>query len=78
MKPLGLGKSILYFTIATLLIQAMYHGVMRVTDYLGYRLFFTFLIGFGVPSLLLLFAALILHRNERTGLSFGERFRLQK
>jgi membrane protease YdiL (CAAX protease family) len=78
MKPLGLWKSILYFAIPTLLIQGMYHLVMRVTDYLGYRLFFTFLIGFGVPSFLLLIAALILYRGERSGLSFSKRFRLQK
>ena len=78
MKPLGFWKSILYFAIPTLMMQGMYHVVMRVTDYLGYRLFFTFLIGFGVPSLLLLFAAFILYRRERSGLSFRERFRLQK
>lgn len=78
MKPLGLGKSILYFAIPTLMMQGMYHVVMRVTDYLGYRLFFTFLIGFGLPSLLLLIAALILYRRERSGLSFLKRFRLQK
>lgn len=78
MKALGLWKSILYFAVPTLLMQGMYHVVMRVTDYLGFRLFFTFLIGFGVPSFLLLVAALILHRNERSGLSFRERFRLQK
>lgn len=78
MKALGLWKSILYFAVPTLLMQGMYHVVMRVTDYLGFRLFFTFLIGFGVPSFLLLVAALILHRNERSGLSLGERFRLQK
>jgi len=78
MKPLGLAKSILCFVILALLMQVMYHGVMRITDYFGYRLFFTFLIGFGVPSFLLLFAALILYRRERSGLSFRERFRLQK
>jgi membrane protease YdiL (CAAX protease family) len=78
MKPLGLGKSILCFAILALLMQGMLHVVMRVTAYLGYRLFFTFLIGFGVPSFLLLFAALILYRSERSGLSFRERFRLQK
>lgn len=78
MKPLGLGKSILYFAIPTLLMQVMYHVVMRVTDILGYRLFVTFLIGFGVPSILLLLTALILYRRERSGLSFRERFRLQK
>ena len=78
MKPLGIWKSISYFAIPALLMQAMYHGVMRVTDYLGYRLFFTFLIGFGVPSLVLLIAAIILYRRERSGLSFRERFRLQK
>ncbi|MCI0442884.1 CPBP family intramembrane metalloprotease [bacterium] len=78
MKPLGFGKSILFFAIPTLMMQGMYHVVMRVTDYLGYRLFFTFLIGFGVPSLLLLLAALILYRGEHSGLSFRERFRLQK
>jgi membrane protease YdiL (CAAX protease family) len=78
MKPLGLGKSILFFAILALVMQGMLHVVMRVTDYLGYRLFFTFLIGFGVPSFLLLFAALIFYRRERSGLSFRERFRLQK
>jgi membrane protease YdiL (CAAX protease family) len=78
MKPLGLGKSLLYFGIPILLMQGMYHVVMWVTDYLGFRLFFTFLIGFGVPSLLLLLAAFILYRSERSGLSFRERFRLQK
>jgi membrane protease YdiL (CAAX protease family) len=78
MKPLGLWKSILYFGIATLMMQGMYHLVMRVTDYFGYRLFFTFLIGFGFPSLLLLIAALILFRRERSRLSFAEGFRLQK
>jgi membrane protease YdiL (CAAX protease family) len=78
MKPLGLGKSILCFAILALVMQGMLHVVMRVTDYLGYRLFFTFLIGFGVPSFLLLFAALIFYRRERSGLSFRERFRLQK
>ena len=78
MKPLGFWKSILYFAIPTLLMQGMFHVVMRVTDYLGYRLFFTFLIGFGVPSILLLIAALVLFRRERSGLSFAERFRLRK
>jgi membrane protease YdiL (CAAX protease family) len=78
MKPLGIWKSILYFAIPTLLMYAMYRIVMRVTDYLGFRLFFTFLIGFGIPSLLLFFAALILYRKEHSGLSFRERFRLQK
>jgi membrane protease YdiL (CAAX protease family) len=78
MKPLGLGKSILCFAILALLMQGMLHVVMRVTDYLGYRLFFTFLIGFGVPSFLLFIAALILFRREHSGLSFSERFRLQK
>jgi membrane protease YdiL (CAAX protease family) len=78
MKPLGLGKSILCFAILALLMQGMFHVVMRVTDYLGYRLFFTFLIGFGVPSFVLLFAALILYRRERSGLSFRQRFRLHK
>src|SRR5262245_47192365 len=78
MKPLGLAKSILCFVILALLMQVMYHGVMRITDYFGYRLFFTFLIGFGVPSFLLLFAAWMLYRRERSGLSFRERFRLQK
>jgi membrane protease YdiL (CAAX protease family) len=77
MKPLGFWKSILYFAIPTLLMHGMYRGVMRVTDSLGYRLFFTFLIGFGIPCLLLLFAALILYRRERSG-PFRERFRLQK
>jgi membrane protease YdiL (CAAX protease family) len=78
MKAMGFWKSVLYFAIPTLLMQGMYHVVMWVTDYFGYRLFFTFLIGFGIPSLLLLIAALILFRRERSGLSFGERFRLQK
>jgi membrane protease YdiL (CAAX protease family) len=78
MKPLGLWKSTLYFVIPTLLMLAMFHGVMRITDYLGFRLFFTFLIGFGLPSFFLLLAAILLYRRERSGLSFGERFRLQK
>ena len=78
MKPLGFSKSILYFAIPALMMQGMYQVVMRVTDYLGYRLFITFLIGFGVPSLLLLLAALNLYRVERSGKSFSERFRLQK
>jgi len=78
MKPLGLTKTILYFAIPAFLMQGMVHIVMRVTDFLGYRLFFTFLIGFGVPSFLLLLAAWILYRRERSGLSFRERFRLQK
>lgn len=77
MKPLGFWKSILYFAIPALLMQGMYHVVMRITDYLGYRLFFTFVIGFGIPSILLLVGALLLYRSERSG-SIRERFRLQK
>ena len=77
MKPLGFGKSILYFGIPALLMHGIYRMGMHVIDILGVRLFFTFLIGFGIPSLLMLLAALILYRRERPG-SFRERFRLQK
>jgi membrane protease YdiL (CAAX protease family) len=81
LKPLGFGKSLLYFGIPAILINLTFWVVMRVLDVLAFRLFVTFLLGFGVPSLLLFLLSLWLFRRDGFPLrreSFIERFRLQK
>ncbi len=76
-KPLGFAKSLLYFGIPMILMRGFYYFVMQLLDHMGFRLFYTFIIGFGVPSLLMLLFAWFFWYREKSG-SFRERFRLQR
>jgi membrane protease YdiL (CAAX protease family) len=76
-QPMGFWESTLFFGIPMIFMRGVYYLVMRVLDILGFRLFYTFLIGFGVPAFLMLLAAWFFWRREKSG-SFRERFRLQR
>jgi membrane protease YdiL (CAAX protease family) len=76
-KPLGFWKSLLFFGIPMIIMRGFYYLVMALLDHIGFRLFFTFLIGFGVPSFLMLFFTWLFWKGEKSG-SFRERFRLQR
>lgn len=81
LRPMGLGLSILYFGIPSLLFTASIMGLLPWMIRQGCSQVLTFFVTFGLPLGALLVAALVAHRLEGRPLtwpSIRDRLRLQK
>jgi len=81
LKPMGLGLSILYFGIPSLLFSASILGLLPWMIRHGHSQVFTFFVTFGLPLGAMLVAAFVWHRLEGrpfTWPSIRDRMRLRK
>jgi membrane protease YdiL (CAAX protease family) len=81
LKPMGLGLSILYFGIPSLLFSASILGLLPWMIRQGHSQIFTFFVTFGLPLGAMLVAAFVWHRLEGrpfTWPSIRDRMRLQQ
>lgn len=78
-RPLFLGKALLFFGIPAILMTLWFWKAIPVLDWVGWRLFWVCVTGFGIASVVLLLASYFFFRREGNAFRwsvFRERFRL--